>query len=467
MKITELKDLVSQGEGPDLEFKRSTAKLREGMAALCGMLNATGGGRLLFGVSDNGHLTGQDVAEKTLRHVANEARKIEPFVGPEITSVPLPGGRAVLLVEVRSLVEGPFTYDGRPFLRVGNTTQRMSQAEYEGRIEARLEGQVPWERGIAPDWRVRDLDGDEIRRTVEEAIAAGRLRGNPGEGVETILQRLDLVGGRGVTRAAAVLFGKEDGPGYPMGEIRLARFAGTTREEFRDNRQYKGHAFALLRHAERFLEEHIPIASRFVSGRMSREDLPLYPPLAFREGLVNALVHRDYSVDGGAVSLALFDDRLEIWSTGRLPAGLTPEKLKGTHESLPRNRLVADVFYRRGLIERWGRGTNKILSEARKSGCPEPEFEETGASFLVRFQPAVQPEARLVPVELSPRAKEILAILGRSGPLRARGILEALGEGIMLRAVQRDLRLLRKAGRIVTEGRAKATTYRLAEEERH
>jgi hypothetical protein len=66
--------------------------------------------------------------------------------------------------------------------------------------------------------------------------------------------------------------------------------------------------------------------------------------LALREALVNALCHRDYSLQGAAISLAIFNDRLELWSEGGLPFGLEPEALKREHASRPRNLLIADVF---------------------------------------------------------------------------------------------------------------------------
>jgi ATP-dependent DNA helicase RecG len=117
--------------------------------------------------------------------------------------------------------------------------------------------------GVEPA-RSRPLD--EVVRMVEAASRRDRLKGALGEQPDVLLRRLKLVTDEGVTRAAAIVFGKEEGPAYPMRRVRLARFVGTTKDEFRDNRQYEGHAFRLLDLAERFLHETVPIASRFVPG---------------------------------------------------------------------------------------------------------------------------------------------------------------------------------------------------------
>lgn len=456
-----LRRLVQRGEGPTLEFKRSTGQLREAMKSLCGMLNATGKGRVLFGVWDDGKILGQAVSEGTQRDIATASRRLEPPAVVQTKVVPAGPGGSVIIVDASARSAGPFTFEGRGYIRVGNTTQAMSHAEFDSGVVERLQRDLPWDRWIAPDWKVKDLDRDEIHRTVEDAVEAKRLTGVLGEKPEVVLRRLELVTDRGITRAAAIVFGKEGGPGYPMGEIRLARFQGITKDEFRDNRQYKANAFALLEHAERFLDEHVPVASRFVEGQMRRVDTPRYPPLAIREALVNAIIHRDYSADGGAVSVAVYDDRMEIWSTGMLPPGLTPEKLKGTHDSNPRNRLIADVFYRRGLIERWGRGTNKILTEARKNGCPEPEFEEVAGAFVVRFRPKATEVSQPAAVELGDRARAVLEVLRQLGSAGASEIHHRLGEPISLRTLQMELRRLRESSLVTTTGQGAATKYRV------
>lgn len=85
MRIASLRRLVAQGEGATIEFKRSTGELREGMEALCGMLNAAGKGQVLFGVSNSGEILGLPIADKTLREVANASRRIEPVA--EVTPI--------------------------------------------------------------------------------------------------------------------------------------------------------------------------------------------------------------------------------------------------------------------------------------------------------------------------------------------------------------------------------------------
>jgi ATP-dependent DNA helicase RecG len=157
------------------------------------------------------------------------------------------------------------------------------------------------------------------------------------------------------------LFGKESVFGYPQRKLRLARFKGTDKAEFLDNRQPEGHGFALLDDAMTFLHRHLPLSGRFEPGRLERIDELLFSTAALREALVNAFCRRDYAIWGGAVNVAVFDDRVEIWSDGTLPLGLRPLDLTREHASKPRNPDITNVFWRRGLIEQWGRGTNRIV----------------------------------------------------------------------------------------------------------
>jgi ATP-dependent DNA helicase RecG len=141
---------------------------------------------------------------------------------------------------------------------------------------------------------------------------------------------------------------------YPQCCLRLAKFKRTDKSEFLDNRHFYGNAFELLLKAERFLTESLPIAGRVIAGVFERIDEPLYPRVALREALANAFCHRDYANAGGSISIGIYQDRLEVASTGGLHFGLTADKLFQPHESLPWNPLISRIFYRRGVIEAWG-----------------------------------------------------------------------------------------------------------------
>ncbi len=167
-------------------------------------------------------------------------------------------------------------------------------------------------------------------------------------------------------------------------------------------------------------------------------DEPLYPPSALREALANAICHRDYSIGGGSVAAAIYDDRLEVTSSGALHFGLTAEALFEPHESLPWNPLIARVFYLRGVIEQWGRGTIKMRELTTSAGLPAPEIEDAGGCVTVRFRPGSY-VPRTVEREMSERQRAILALLdGESDGLALRQIVPQLGDSPTQRQVQDD-----------------------------
>ena len=457
--LAELQRLVAdlKGEWEHVEFKKTTGELIAGMETLCGFLNGTGG-RVFFGVTDAGRILGQDVSGATFQEVANAIRKLEPPARIDQVRIPVAGTKEVLILEAARHQEGPCTFDGRPYVRIGNTTSRMPQAEYQRRFLARPGVQGQWERHIADRHTIADLDMAEVERTLQAAVSQGRLDSMPSDLVEG-LDRLRLRENGQLTHAAVVLFGREVLPDFPQCTLRLARFKGTTKTEFLDHRQIHAHAFLMLDEAMRFILRNIPIAGRIEPGQMERQDTPLYPPLALREALVNALCHRDYSIVGGAVYVAIFDDRLEIISVGLLPPGISVADLKRVHVSHPRNPLIAGVFYRRGLVEQWGRGTQKIVDWCVAAGQPEPEFEESAGAVTVRFLPSGYSPPLQVSHNLTDRQRRILQILSDGQKRRLQEILAGLENPPAMRTLQDNLSLLRDLGLIECSGRGRGAWW--------
>jgi ATP-dependent DNA helicase RecG len=453
MDLDQLNALVAVGESETAEFKQTTGERRDAAQTLCAMLN-TRGGRVFFGVTPARAVNGQQVGDQTIEDVVQEIRQIEPPVFPSIDRVVVASGREVLVVTISQGQAAPYSYRGRSYRRVGNTTLPLSRDEYNRILFDRLHGEERWENRVADGWTIDDLDVAEITRTVEECIRRGRVEEPGTRDPMGLLRGLGLLDGAGLLRAAAILFGRRTvlETRFPQCMLRVARFRGTDRSEFIDNRQFHGNAFELLSAAEQFLRASLPIAGRIRPGLFERVDDPLYPPVALREALANAFCHRDYSIGGGSVAVAIYDDRLEVTSSGTLHFGLTAEALLLPHESLPFNPLVARVFYRRGIIEAWGRGTLKMVETIAQAGLVPPQIEEGGGAVTVRFR-----ATRTLPT-LSPRQERVLEILANHPSGLA--LRDLLGEVVGTeRQLKEDLAKLRSGGLIRLQGHARGARW--------
>jgi ATP-dependent DNA helicase RecG len=384
---SELVRLLKQGEGRTLEFKRSTGELREGMQAVCAFLNGSGG-IVLFGVRPDGHPEGQQVSDQTLRDIAQALDKFEPPVNLPVDRLPVAEGKVILILRVDGTPDSvPFTFEGRPYERVSSTTRKMSQDRYERLLLDRGHAKRRWENLPADGLTLKDLDRKAILRTRELAIQQNRISPDTSRDIGEIVDRMGLRVAGVLTQAAQVLYGKRFMPDYPQCLLKMGRFRGATvTGEIVDNRQEHMNAFAMVREGMAFLERTMPLGARFPEGQIFREDRFPVPPNALREILLNAVMHRDYSHYSGYVAIAIFDDRIEVQSYGRLPSGVKIAHLSGPHLSKPTNPLIAEAFHRTGAVEVWGRGTNRVIEMCQQHGAPPPVFEEKQGFVVVTFR---------------------------------------------------------------------------------
>ena len=459
MELDELQKLVSQGESETLEFKKSTGQRSAAAKTLCAMLNGQGG-VVLFGATDKGEIVGQKVAAKTLEDLAQEFRKIDPQVTPSLETIDT-GNRLAVIVVTAPSSGGPFMFDGRAYVRSGSTTQRMTKNTYEDLLSFQMHPSKRWENQPAVNINLDDLDHEEILRTREEAVRQRNISAGTSMDVGDILDRLGLRVDGNITQAALVLFGKSRLSDYPQCRLKMGRFRGTAiTGDILHNRQERMNAFSMMREGIAFLDRILPLASHFPKGKILREDRLPVPPEALREILLNAIIHRDYSAYWGYVAIAVFDDRIEITSSGLLPPGITVEMLSGPHLSKLRNPKIADTFHRVGAIEAWGRGTNRVIEECKKYGIEPPTFREESGMLVVTFNARIGP---LIQDESKPgaeseaesgaesgaesREEKILALLS-SGALSKSELAEGLGYQKVFGALNRTIRGLLEAGHI-------------------
>jgi ATP-dependent DNA helicase RecG len=123
---------------------------------------------------------------------------------------------------------------------------------------------------------------------------------------------------------------------------------------------------------------------------------------------LNAIVHKDYT-DNSTIQLSVYDDKLILWNPGILPFDISIDELKKKHPSRPRNSYMADIFFRAGYIESWGRGIEKMIHAFKRAGLPEPIFEELAGGLQVTLLKDIYTEEYLRKLDLSDR--QIKAII--------------------------------------------------------
>lgn len=462
MTLDELDKLIRVREETDqVEFKATTGELHAACRTLCAFLNNSGGVTVIGArKKENGEYkyVGQMVTDNTRLEVANELSKFEPPVRVRVDYVPLTDGKQIICFQVAQGSHMPYVYDGRPYERVESSTRKMSQSRYNQLLCRQNQLNHSWERFDAEKYTIDGLDHNLIlsiiRKSVEkERLAEIAMR----EDIPTVLEKLELIENGRIKNATVALFGEKFLPNYPQCHLKIARFKGLDRHEFLDNEFIYGNIFELIEKAMLFVRRHLPLAAKIVPGKLERVETPLIPFDVIREAVINAFCHREYSVYGGSVKLAIYDDRMEVINDGGLLPGVTLEKIKSGYSKL-RNPLIADILFRSDYIEGWGRGIKEIYGELKKAGDPEPEFDCDEYDFKVTFKfPTSMKPAVILKDEtanLSERQRAIVKIISQVGEIRASDIISKLGPSPSEKTLSRDLAALKKLGVIDVRGHA-------------
>jgi len=465
--INQIKILASQGESEQLEYKKSTANLKDIFQTLCAFLNGDGG-MVLIGVEDNGHIVGQEISDKTKREIGLEIAKISPYSDSaiEVFYIPFLGNRYLIAFHVTTdSTKRPYTYNGRASIRIQSTNVPMPTDHYQQLILNNAQYKDQWEDKLLSDVTINDLDTEEILSTIKEGIFNGRIpEGYATNDPEMALKHLGLMKDNQITRAAIILFGKKPEAIFPQCILRLARFKGNDKSEFLDNRQVHGNIFHLLRAAMSFANFHLPIASTFPKDSMMREDKPLFQIPVLREAITNALTHRDYSFTGGSVSFAIYDNRLEFWSYGLLPPGLAIEELVELNQSIPRNRRIANVLYYHKFFESWGRGIKLIIDGCVASGHPEPVYSINSGGLLLSMPfTLAKTSVTTFPLakDLTAPELEILSLIEQNHSLSMSAIFEQITSEYSERWLRNTLNKLWQQGLIERSGKTKSTKWHI------
>ena len=390
MTIDDIKKLITSDESRTLELKKTTGELKDGMHSACAFLN-TEGGWLFFGVAPSSlKIIGQEVTDKTQQEIAQALAGLEPAVDVRVAYIDVPEypGNKVIGMHFDGWVWGerPHTFHGCPYYKVESTTKVMPQDMYDERIRAHQPQMYAWERLAADGVTLTDLDEKLVRNCIRRGIDGGRIPETAlYEPIGDILSKWKLLK-NGIPTNGAVLLFSNNIDEYPQFSLRMARFVGTNKNMFRDNQRAEGNFFQLLDAGVAFCFKHLSLSGRITNRSLEREEQLEVPYHAIREALINALCHRHWERYNLTISLAIYDDRIEIASPGTFPPQITPENIKEPHESYPHNLKVAEALYRMTYLENWGSGAKRIMDACEAQGVEAPTWRSDGGFVTITFK---------------------------------------------------------------------------------
>ena len=427
-----VKWMIAEGEGLTVEFKeRFTPRILEDMVAF-----ANGrGGRILLGVSDDGKLKGEKLTNALKSQIVSMARNCDPAI-----SVSVKPSDSVVVIDVREGNDKPYACSAGYFQRLDAVTQKMTQKEIRAIFRQtvdKLFEDLPRE-----DCRLDDISIKKIKAFLAESGTAFNITKR---NLPAFLTSVGVFKEGKINNAGVLMFAAKIERLICYSEVICGAFKGTDRSYIYDRKDVRADLLTQLNAAIEFIKKQINIRSE-IRG-INRYDIYELPLDALREAVVNAIVHRDYSMRGTSIYVAVYDDRVEIENPGGFPSGVTKENFGKT--SIRRNLILADLFHRMGKVERIGSGIRKMKRLMKEAGLKPPVFEADTffrATFYRDPEHAMKKVGEKVGERVGEKVTEnqrkILDEIGRNAYASAKDL--SLAVGISPRKIEVNLQKLKQ-----------------------
>lgn len=391
----ELLEIISNGENSGVEFKRADLRPQDLAKELVAFSNLEGG-MVILGIEDDGQISG--IVRKDIEEwVMNVCRtKIRPELNPFFEVInQIDGENAVAVVRVTQGygVHALWHNNSSKYLiRVGSQSREASQEELARLFQQR--GALRAELQAVSGSTIAHLDRRRLINYFVNIRHQNIPDGRDEHSWQTLLENTEFMTEEVVTVGGMLLFGKTPNRFLPHAGIDAVAYSSLEKDyDAFERATLRGPLTPLLGENDEivenglveqslnFVQRNTKMTVKIKSGR--RTESPTYPMEVLREAIVNALIHRDYLLSGTDIELAIFPDRLEIISPGRLPNGITPERMRAGTRSA-RNQLLKDVMRDYRYLEHMGI-PRKIIQGMIAHNGKNPELIEMGERFLVRL----------------------------------------------------------------------------------
>ena len=479
---------IVRGESRNVEFKVTLPKESEKYTKSVVAFANSQGGKLIFGVDDKTREVAGVDEDELFRMMDSISNAISDSCRPQIVPNIEPqtvDAKTVIVVTVTPGANRPYYLKSKGkdkgiFIRVAGT----SRPAYPEKVkELELEGaRIYWDELTCIGYEVTD---EMVKKLCDDILRFRNKMGLPKRDV-TLTQLINwkLLKKENESLMASNAFALMTSDYFSFSKTQCAVFRGTERTVFLDKREFSGPIYEQIVEATDFVLRNIRLGAT-IDGLVRKESYEL-PLEAIREMIINAHCHRNL-MDDSCIQVAIYDDRLEVTSPGGLYNGLTYEELMNGHSKI-RNRAIANVFNKMGLVESWGTGVKRILCAARDYGLPTPSFQVFDDMFRVNLFRNVFPLKEQKYVEeaseehrrsigealekhrrnnektmekqqgdsredLSGTQKQILELLSKDTRLSAKKMAEIIG--ISSRNIEANIRKLKKFGILVRHGSPK------------
>ena len=366
---------MTEKENQNIEWKSSWKD--EYLKWICGYANAQGG-TLYIGTDDDGNVVGIDNAKDMLEIIPN---KITDTMGIIVDVNHLQKGELEYLQIVVEKYPALISFRGKYYYRSGSTMHEITGKELERKL-LKSQGRT-WDGVPLPKISVTDLKQDAIQLFKEKAVKRGRLTQEEA-GVEDsiLMDNLHLIDEEGYLIRAAMLAFYKDPEKWVTGSYIKIGYFGKSDADLVYQDEVHG---PLIEQVDKTVDL---VYTKYMKALIAYEGIQrveqfMFHKDAFREILLNAIVHKDYS-SCNPIQISVYEDKIYIWNDGEMPPNLdTTDKLFMKHSSKPYNPKLANVFFKSGMIEAWGRGFEKIKEACSLYDGPLPEYEINESGIMV------------------------------------------------------------------------------------
>lgn len=356
----------------------------------------------------------------------------------------VPGSPQVVLLHIPPSERVHERSDGECYVRRGDQTMRLN---FDDRLELSYsKGERQFDSTALPQLSTTDLDQDSVAAYADIIGASDSLSALSGRHL--------LTRDGQVTVAAELMFGQEPQASFPNALVRVIKFdsndrATGSRQTISHDRRFEGRIPDILAAAAEDIRGLLPTHKKLSSDGLF-EWIPILPEAAWLEGLVNALLHRSYSLIGDHIRVEIYPNRIEITSPGRFP-GLADPRDPLSIARFARNPLIARTAIDLGIGQELGEGIRRIYDEMRLSGYQDPEYRQTSGSVILILRAAARIND-LTMTTLPLHSETILQTMQQvNRPLGTGEIAEL--SGVNRPATLRALKALREAGLMSWSGR--------------